>query len=203
MELRELGRPLKARWFFAKAKDLFKRLYPHLVVVNPGGKISYGGFQFSKSWFRSFLRRQHISLRKRTKKQLEEYREPIQSFHQFVRKVAELKDDKKVQDIGKFKLENIANMDQTPMPFEIGTDSTYSETGARTVWVKSLGSGLDKRQATVQLTGHADGIPHPRPMIVFHGKGLRITTKEQQQWDKRLVVNFQENAWVDETIGLQ
>ena len=27
MELRELGRPVKARWFIAKAKELFKKLY--------------------------------------------------------------------------------------------------------------------------------------------------------------------------------
>ena len=80
------------------------------------------------------------------------------------------------------------------MPFEIGTDTTYNETGCRTVWVKSLGSGFDKRQATVQLTVHADGLPHTRPMIVFRGKGLRITKKEQKRWDKRVVVKFQENA---------
>lgn len=45
--------------------------------------------------------------------------------------------------------------DQTPMPFETGTNTTYNETGARTVWIKSTGSGLDKRQATFQLTVHA------------------------------------------------
>lgn len=89
------------------------------------------------------------------------------------------------------------------MPFEIGTDTTYNETGARTVWVKSIGSGLDKRQATVQLTVHADGIAQTPPMIVFRGKGLRITTTERKQWDKRVVVRFQENAWVDENVGLQ
>ena len=206
IELRDLGHPVKARWFFAKAKDLFKRIYPHLIITSATGRISYGGFKFSKSWFRSFLRRQHISLRKRTnqsQKQPEEYREPIQCFHQFIRKVAEPKDHEHEQDIGKFKLKNIANMDQTPMPFEVGTDITYNDTGARTVWVKSLGSGLDKRQATVQLTVHADGMPHSRPMVVFRGKGLRITSKEKTQWDKRVVVKFQENVWVDETIGLQ
>ena len=176
-----------------------------MITANSGGQICYGGFKFSKSWLRSFLRRQHISLRKRTnqsQKQPEEYREAIQCFHQFIRKVAEPQ-DAILQDIGRFKLENIANVDQTPMPFEIGTDTTYNNAGDRTVWVKSLGSGLDKRQATVQLTVHADGIPHTPPMIVFRGKGLRITSKEQEQWDKRVVVKFQENAWVDETVGLQ
>ena len=180
-ELRELGRPVKARWFVAKAKELFKLLYPHLVIVS-SGQVSYGGFKFSKSWFQGFQRRQHISLRKRTnqsQKQPEEFRVKIQSFHQFIRKVSE-PHNKGSHDVGHFKLRNIANMDQTPMPFEIGTDSTYNTTGARTVWVKSLGSGLDKRQVTVQLTVQADGISYTSPMIVFRGKGLRITSKDAE-----------------------
>ena len=169
-ELRELGRPVFRRWFIAKAKTLFKKLYPQLTTISPSGKVSYGGFKFSRSWFRGFLKRQHISLRKRTnqeQKQPEEYREAIQSFHQFIRYMAEPRDYEIPQDVGRFKLRHIANMDQTPMPFKMGTDLTYNETGARTVWVKSLGSGLDKRQATVQLTVHADGIAQTPPMIVF------------------------------------
>ena len=149
-------------------------------MVDTYEKMSYGGFKFLKNWFRRFLRRQHISLCKRTnqsQKQPEQYCEAVQSFHQFIHKVGEPKEHEKDQHVGKFKLENIANMDQTPMPFEIGTDTTYNETGCRTVWVKSLGSGFDKRQATVQLTVHADRLPHTPPMIVFQGKGLRITTK--------------------------
>ena len=89
------------------------------------------------------------------------------------------------------------------MPFEVGTSTTYNELGARTVWVKSLGSGLDKHQATVQLTVHADGVAHTPPMVVFRGKGLRISSKERQLWDNGVVIKFQDNAWVDENIGLR
>ena len=201
-----MGRPVSRRWFIAKAKDIFQRLYPQLVIELPSGQHSYGGFKFSTSWFQGFQRRQHISLRKRTnqaQRQPAHYRTVIQSFHQFIRKVAEPKDYEQSHDIGRFKLENIANMDQTPMPFEVGTTTTYNDTGARTVWIKSLGSGLDKRQATVQLTVHANGIAQTPPMIVFRGKGLRITSKERNQWDKRVVVKFQEKAWVDESISLR
>ena len=69
--------------------------------------------------------------------------------------------------------------------------------------MKSLGSGLDKRQATVQLTVHADGKPQTPPMVVFRGKGLRINSQERNRWDKRVVVKFQENAWVNEDISLR
>ena len=84
--MRELGRPVTRRWFIAKAKELFKVIYPHLVTESRGG-TSYGGFKFSRAWFRGFLRRQHISLRKRTNQaqnQPEAYRLAVQSFHQFI-----------------------------------------------------------------------------------------------------------------------
>ena len=51
-------------------------------------------------------------------------------------------------------------------------------------------SGLDKRQATVQLTIFADGVDRVRPTIIFKGKGLRITTKEKESCDKRVRVTF-------------
>lgn len=181
-------------------------MYPQLINQTTYGHTSYGGFKFSNSWFRGFQKRQRISLRKRTnqaQKEPEHYQPVIQSFHQFIRKVAEPKDYEKLEDVGRFKLANIANMDQTPMPFEIGTSATYNEVGARTVWVKSLGSGLDKRQATVQLTVHADGEPQTLPMVIFRGKGLRISSTERKLWDKRVVVKFQPKAWMDENISLR
>lgn len=55
---------------------------------------------------------------------------------------------------------------------------------------------MDKRQATAQRGGI-------RPVMVFRGKGLRITAQEHKQWDKRVVLKFQDYDWVDETTGLQ
>ena len=69
--------------------------------------------------------------------------------------------------VGIYKLGNIANMDQTPLPFDFLCGKTYSIGGAKTVWVKGTGSGLDKRQVTVQLCIFADGIARVKPMIVF------------------------------------
>ena len=51
-------------------------------------------------------------------------------------------------------------------------------------------SGLDKRQATVQLTVFADGVDRVRPTIIFKRKGLRITAKEKESCDKLVRVMF-------------
>ena len=67
-------------------------------------------------------------------------------------------------------------MDQVLLPFVILMDDgmTYEEKGAKEVWTQSGPSGLDKRQATVQLTVFADGVPRVRPTNNFKGTGKRI-----------------------------
>ena len=70
--------------------------------------------------------------------------------------------------------------DQTPLPFVLDDGKTYANKGSSEVWCISGSFGLDKRQCTVQLTIFADGVPRVRPLVIFRGKGLRITRKEQK-----------------------
>ncbi|CAG8778219.1 15676_t:CDS:2, partial [Acaulospora morrowiae] len=110
---------------------------------------------------------------------------------------------KSIGPLGKWKLSGIANMDQTPIEFDMcAKNVTYETRGAKTVWIKSSGSGLDKRQAIVQLTIFADGLKCVQPLIVFRGKGLRISQKEKSSWDYRVTVQFQDNAWTDKVLDI-
>ena len=70
-------------------------------------------------------------------------------------------------------------MDQTPLPFSFSKGATYADTGDKTVWVKGGASGLDKRQCTAQLTIFADGKPRVKPLLIFKGKGKRISLREK------------------------
>ena len=63
-------------------------------------------------------------------------------------------------------------------------------------------SGLDKRQATLQLCIGADGEQNVKPALIFRGKG-RVATEEKEKYDKRVDVYFQQDAWMDEEIYLQ
>jgi len=58
------------------------------------------------------------------------------------------------------------------------------------------------RQVTAQLEIFGDGVPRIKPLLAFHGKGVRIAQKEKAKWDKRVAVDFETNAWVDETVIL-
>ena len=68
------------------------------------------------------------------------------------------------------------------------------------VVAKTGASDLDKCQCTVQITVFGDGVPRVKPLIIFRGKGLRITKAEKEKWGKRVHVRFQPAAWSDEDI---
>ena len=61
---------------------------------------------------------------------------------------------------------------------------TYDKKGVKDVLAQSRPSGLDKRQATVQLTGFADAVDRVTPTVIFWGKGLRISAKEKESCDR-------------------
>ena len=77
---------------------------------------------------------------------------------------------------------------------------TYDVKGADEVWSVTAQSGLDKRECTIQLTVFADGNTRLPPLIIFKGKGLRISADERKKWDSRVSVTFQEKAWCDEKV---
>ena len=95
-------------------------------------------------------------------------------------------------------------MDQTPISFEFLDHRTYESKGSKTVWVKTARSGWDKRQATLQIVLHADGVLRCRPLLIFHGKGDykgkpvdRRLLAEYKQYDSRVVVAFNTKAYAN------
>ena len=75
-------------------------------------------------------------------------------------------------------------MYQTPLPFVLDDGKTYVKKSLKEVRTQSGQSGLDKRQATVQLTMFADGVDRVRPTVIFRGKGLQVSAKEKQSYDR-------------------
>lgn len=70
------------------------------------------------------------------------------------------------------------------------------------MWVSQPSSGLDKRQATVQLCIRAEGDQNVKPALVFRGKG-NITFLEKENYGERVDVYFQQNTWMDTAVNLQ
>ena len=167
-QLRKQGLKVKGYWFRVRAKQIME-------VTNPEASAC-----FSNSWFDGFKQRHKISLRRATnisQKPAEDKRGAIQGFHRNIREIAGKGDQ--TGTVGKFELGQIANVDQTPLPFTFASGETYANTGDKTIWVKGGASGLEKRQCTVQITLFADGKTRVKPMIIFCGKGKRISFREK------------------------
>jgi hypothetical protein len=129
---------------------------------------------FSDHCFWRFQRRHKIALWARThtaQQAPSELRESITSFHEEI---------SRQRHRGVFSDKDIANMDQTPLPFVLNDGKTYNSQGVKEVWTASAAPGMDKRQCTVQLTVFADGVPRVKPMLIFRGKGNRIPKSERR-----------------------
>jgi len=169
-----------------------------LLQATAGTSVS-PQFKFSDAWFDGFKRRYNISLRRPTnkaqsvpvtKKQL------IQNFHRKIQQEAAV--GPQIGKLGQFNTCNLANVDQTPLPFTFTIGPTYEEKGAKTVRVQGETSGLNKRQCTVQLTLFANAVPRVKPFVIFKGTGKRISLREQLKYDRHVGVKFQEKARCDE-----
>ena len=173
-ELRRKGFKVKGWWFKARVKQILESTHPATT------------FKYSEGWFTRFKDRYKISFRRPTntaQKPPDEKEEAIQKFHRQIRVVQSAGEGDGPQE-ERFKLHQIANVDQTPLPFSFTDGPTYETTKSSTVWVRGGQSGLDKRQCTVQLTIFADGQPRVKPLLIFRGKGKRISLREQLQYDK-------------------
>ena len=102
--------------------------------------------------------------------------------------------------VGRFKLSEIANMDQTPIAFEFLHGRTYNKKGAQSVFTKEMRSGWNKRQATLQVCVFADGKQRCKPLLIFHGEvgGDSRHRREEKLYDKGACVIFNKTAWADE-----
>ncbi len=162
---RKLKRGVSVHWFRAESKKLFTELFPDSTHL----------FLFSNGWFNGFLRRYRISYRRITKKATklpEDVLKEVSSFLRFIKRVSQPKETNNlVTSPRRFKLGNILNLDETPIPFEFTSGSTYAETNSQSVEAKQERSGWDKRQATLILYPFADGSHSQlKPKLIFHGK---------------------------------
>ena len=183
LDLRKEGRKVKRWWFDTRTKQLMNALYPDVKDL-----------KYSDKWFRRFCKRKNISLRKTTHAAQHAPVNLAATISKFHAKLL------RVRRRGNFQLGDIANMDQTPLPFVLDDGKRYDDARSKEVWSASAASALDKRQCTVQLTVFADGKQRVRPTIIFRGQGKRISKTERDDWDKRVCVMFQEKAWCGEAI---
>ena len=102
--------------------------------------------------------------------------------------------------IGRIKLLEICNMDQSPLPFEFLKGRTYAKKGEKTIRLKGGKSGHDKRIYTLQIAVFADSVPRYKPLLMFKGrpksKDYRRRVKAQR-YNPSVIVIFNEKAYAN------
>jgi hypothetical protein len=208
---REKGRKISYKWMLRHAKKIYEELHPDRIIVHEAGKRSYVGFRFSAGWYTGFRRRYCISLRcstKRAQRSPEELEPVLRNWLQYNRRmlviiegksIVGLPRDPSVPVVGRIKLSEICNMDQSPLPFEYLKGRTYAKRGDKTVRLKEGKSGHDRRQCTLQIAVFADGILRCKPLLIFKGKpkGDNRRKLEQKKYHPGVVVAFNEKAWAN------
>ncbi len=129
-EARAIGMIISSKWFIKHAKAIYRIQYPRRISQDEvTGKFEYEHFSFSNTWFSGFRGRYRIALRCKTKqaqKPPEDFREKIEQWLKFNRRNIVIKNgsdcgiprDPSIPLVSRFKLSEIANMDQTPIAFE-------------------------------------------------------------------------------------
>jgi hypothetical protein len=205
------GMIISRKWFLVHARAIYRRLYPHCISQDKEtSRFEYNLFSFSGSWFLGFKTRYRIRMRCKTKqaqKPPEDFREKIENWLKFNCRntIVNPTSDCGIQCsistplVGRFKLSEIANIDQTPIAFEFLSGRTYDFKGAKTIWIKEQRSGWDRRQATLQVIVYADGENRCKPLLIFHGEPIGDSRRraEVKLYDPGVRVAFNKTAWAD------
>ena len=94
-------------------------------------KFAISNFKFSPRWLRCFLKRHDLSLRRKTKiaqKLPRDLEDQLLSFQRFVIRLRQKNE---------YPLSLIANMDETPVWFDMAGNLTVDQTGAKTVHIRT------------------------------------------------------------------
>jgi len=206
-QARERGIAITRYWFLRHAKQLFREHYPEEVAVIPGCHRFIYPLKFSATWFTAFRSRYRISWRMKTNIAQVSATDKIaslQCYLRFIRRNSQLRESEVLQDVGRYRLGHIYNMDQTPLPFEFLRGRTYEFKGKKTVWIRALRSSWSKRQATLMLTACADGVLRVKPLLIFRGDPTSASyDTEKLQYDRRVRVIFNSKAYSNEEVTLE
>jgi len=119
-ERRAMGRPVRRGWFRRISKDLIRKHYVEKEVNQ---------IAFSNGWFRSFLSWHQITLRAVTNKASKlpiDFSDTILNWMRFNRRNSQPRGEEEREltrsntgtRVGRYRLQNVCNMDQTPVPYE-------------------------------------------------------------------------------------
>uniref|UniRef100_A0A668A962 HTH CENPB-type domain-containing protein n=1 Tax=Myripristis murdjan TaxID=586833 RepID=A0A668A962_9TELE len=171
-ERRKDGMPISRAVIQLKAVEIAKEL-----------NIPTADFKASLGWCKRMMRRNGLTLRRRTslaQRLPSDFGEKLLSFQRYVINLRKKHS---------YPLDQIGNADQTPVFFDMPTPVTVHKKGEKSVIIKSTGN--EKGRVTVMLACLADGTKLP-PYVV-----LKRKTVPKEAMPAGIIVRAQEKGWME------
>lgn len=158
-----------------------------LIFFKEMDNIDDSEFNASKGWCDNFMRRNGLSLRRKTSVSQKDPDMVISKLVAYVLRIRRLR----LQH--NYSMNNIYAMDETPVWLDMVSSTTIESTGSKTVTLKS--TGHEKSRVSVCLTAKANG-EKLKPFIVFKG-AKREVEKLNKEFSGKCVVASSVNGWMD------
>ncbi|POM63351.1 hypothetical protein PHPALM_21268 [Phytophthora palmivora] len=126
-------------------------------------------FAASQTWLHSFLRRNSLSIRRRTRQSQKTPEDAAIQAEKIGRSVR----DKMVE----LRVDRVYNADQTAINYEYLPTRTVAATGSKTIWMKS--AGKDKDRVTLMVLGDSIGNKYD-PFMVFKTKSAKFEERARE-----------------------
>ena len=179
LEMRDLHLPIQRKHIQRKALALIQPTHPT--------------FKASDGWLSKFLTRHSLTLRRQTSIQQKLPAQLEMKLTKFVN------DTKALRKQHRFPLDLIINMDETPVCFDMASNTTVDKRGTKEIIVR--GTGAHKRHFTVTLTCTASG-QMLQPFVTFKANTDRILKKIKAK-ETDVIVTTQSKGWMDYKLMLK
>lgn len=146
-------------------------------------------FKASIGWCRRMMRRNGFSLRRRTslaQRLPKDCEEKLVAYQRFIIKLRKQHN---------YLLSQVGNADETPVYFDMPSNTTVSDKGAKSVVCRTTGN--EKLRVTVMLSVLADGTKL-RPFVILRRKNL-----PKEKLPSGVVVVCQEKGWMTDQLMLE
>ena len=149
-------------------------------------------FKASRGWLCRFMKRNGLSLRRKTSVAQQDPERMIGELVSYVIQV------RRLQTKHNYNASDIIAMDETPVWCDMISETTIDSTanGKETITLKT--TGHEKSRVSVCLAVKADGTKL-KPMVVFKG-GKREDAVLKQEFQQRAVVATSTNGWIDSDL---
>ena len=186
---RERGLRVSRKLIMKKAQVV----YDEMKLGETANTANEEEFKASTGWLKNFMRRNHLSLRRKTSIAQKDPDRLVAKVASYVLQV------RRMQAQNEYSPCNIIAMDETPVWSDMVSETTVDTTGKKTITLKT--TRHEKSRVSVSLAAKAGGTKL-KPMIVFKGAKRKVAALHRE-FKSQAYIARSSNAWMNTELTNQ